>query len=162
MLRANPDLMSHHEARPTDMANAFTSLRTMNPTFSKDPLVAGSYMRRAMDAGANAGGVMREALEARDKMPAYLMESVMRGGAEGAKAHLDAESKNRAGMPYQQSQDTLRNNFAREQFTHQQQQDKLRNLSQERDARFGAHTAIERSGGNQALIDSARRLGLIQ
>lgn len=159
MLKANPDLMDHHNLRPTDMANAFTSLRTMNPAFSKDPLVAGSYMRRAMDAGANAGGVMREALEARDKMPSYMMESVLRGGAEGAKAHLDAQAKQRAGQPFAQREFDQR----QQQFDARQQQDQQQfqatALQRERDARFNAHSEIER---NPNLRDAAKKLGLIQ
>ena len=51
MLEANPHLVAEHERDPEGFGRMFSSIRAMNPEFSKDPLVAGSFMFEAM-AGA--------------------------------------------------------------------------------------------------------------
>lgn len=56
MLEANPDLVEHHEADPAGFNRLFTSLRTFAPDFTRDPLVAGAYMRRGMESLPEARG----------------------------------------------------------------------------------------------------------
>jgi hypothetical protein len=62
MLEHNPDLADHHGQNPKMFNQMFSTLRVMNPTFSKDPVVAGTYMRRMMESPLHAGGIAVEAL----------------------------------------------------------------------------------------------------
>lgn len=83
MLEYNPDL-EEHRRRDTKLFNQhFTSLRNMNPAFSADPIVAGTFMRQMAENPANAGSVLREALTGRDKMPSLIgqMGQEATGGA---------------------------------------------------------------------------------
>lgn len=61
MLEMNPDLAEHHVNSPKMFNQMFSTLRTMNPGFSKDPMVAGTYMRRMMESPLHAGGIAVEA-----------------------------------------------------------------------------------------------------
>jgi hypothetical protein len=56
MLEANPHLRGHQEAQPEEFNRMFTALRSMNPTFSRDPVVAGAYMTEAMEQPAETRG----------------------------------------------------------------------------------------------------------
>lgn len=86
MLSYNPDLQEHHDRDPRMFNQMFTSLRTMNPGFSADPIVAGSYMRRMTENPLNAGGIAVESVSSRDKMPSMFGGAVERGmGAVGSK-----------------------------------------------------------------------------
>ncbi len=49
MLEANPDLEHYRTGEPENFNRMFSALRTMAPEFTKEPLVAGSYMRKAME-----------------------------------------------------------------------------------------------------------------
>ena len=84
----NRDLHEMHQSRPQEFNAAFSSLRSINPDFSKDPMVAGSYMRRMMEFSPTAaGGVLVEALGHRDRFPvSAISESFMRGGQQGAQS----------------------------------------------------------------------------
>lgn len=62
MLSFNPDLQEHHDRDPKMFNQMYTSLRGINPQFGKDPLVAGSFMRRMVDQGGNSGGVLTSAV----------------------------------------------------------------------------------------------------
>lgn len=46
MLEYNPDLHEHHQNDPRLFNQMYSSLRQMNPTFARDPLVAGGIMRQ--------------------------------------------------------------------------------------------------------------------
>lgn len=63
MLEFNPDLAAHHENNPRMFNQMYSSLRAMNPSFSRDPLVAGTFMRQMVDAPETAGGKLTEALK---------------------------------------------------------------------------------------------------
>lgn len=67
MMEYNPDLQEHHERDPKMFNQMFTSLRTMNPAYSRDPLVAGTYMRQMADSPLTAGGKLTDTLSTRDK-----------------------------------------------------------------------------------------------
>ena len=83
MLEANPDLAQHHEEQPRLFNQMFSTLRTFNPSFSKDPLVAGNYMRQMMEDPVHAGGKVVETLDYRDKMRSPLMSAF--GGGKKSK-----------------------------------------------------------------------------
>ena len=80
----NHDLHPIYQARPKEFNEAYSSLRYVNPEFSKDPMVAGTYMRRTMSFDpAQAGGLMVEALSQRGNMPESQVERAFMGGAVG-------------------------------------------------------------------------------
>lgn len=86
----NADLHQFHKTQPKLFNEAFSSLRTMNPGFTKDPMVAGTYMRRMMEYGPlQAGGVLLDALGQREKMPPSPMAiAAERGAMGGAQAGM--------------------------------------------------------------------------
>ena len=92
----NADLQSHYESKPKEFNAAFSSLRTLNPEFSKDPMVAGTYMRRMMtyDPGS-AGGLIVESLQHRKNFESPVQEAAISGGREGAKAGIGTELSHR-------------------------------------------------------------------
>ena len=79
MMSFNPDLQEHHERDPRMFNQMFTSLRTMNPAYSKDPLIAGTYMRQMVDSPLSAGGKLTDALGTRDKFRGALDRSIEEG-----------------------------------------------------------------------------------
>lgn len=62
MLEHNEDLQEHLEADPKRFNQAFTSLRNANPSYAKDPLIAGTYMRRMLENPLSMGGMLTEAM----------------------------------------------------------------------------------------------------
>lgn len=66
MMDTNKDLATYQEDNPKFFNSAYTSLRTMNPTFGSDPVVAGGMMRRMMDAPEGAGGILAASIKAPD------------------------------------------------------------------------------------------------
>lgn len=80
MLEHNPDLADHHGTNPKMFNQMFSTLRTMNPSFSKDPIVAGTYMRRMMESPMHAGGIAVEALGHGRGAPGLLTGSAMESG----------------------------------------------------------------------------------
>lgn len=67
MLKHNPDLAEHQEANPQMFNQHYSSLRSMNPMFAKDPVVAGSYMRQMSMNPGTAGKVLVESLNSLQK-----------------------------------------------------------------------------------------------
>lgn len=91
----NDDLAQHHEANPHKFNAAFTSLRTVNPELTRDPMTAGAYMRRVMQYdNAGATGVMVEALAQREKMPLSPLLEASNRGAQAGVAHVFTERAN--------------------------------------------------------------------
>jgi hypothetical protein len=82
MIEYNPDLASEHERDPKNFNQLFSSLRTVNPAFSQDPIIAGTYMRRMVGSPA-AGGVLTDAVGMRDKIPPTFRETVQRHALGG-------------------------------------------------------------------------------
>jgi hypothetical protein len=68
MLAENADLAEAYQEDPKMFNRMFSTLRTFNPTFSKDPIVAGAYMRQMTEDPNHAGAVAVEALQHRDKL----------------------------------------------------------------------------------------------
>jgi hypothetical protein len=64
MMASNQDLEEEYARDPKMFNQAFTTLRRFTPEFSKDPLIAGTYMRQMMSSPATAGGVAVSALSA--------------------------------------------------------------------------------------------------
>ena len=62
MLEANPDLMQMQQEKPKQFNQMFTSLRTFTPEFSRDPVVAGTYMRQMMENPIGAGGIITQGI----------------------------------------------------------------------------------------------------
>lgn len=83
MLTQNADLAEHHDQKLVNQA--FTTLRTFNPDFSKDPLVSGSFVRRIVDSPMGAGGIISEAISARGKGNAPISDMMMHGMEAGVK-----------------------------------------------------------------------------
>lgn len=67
MLEHNPDLAEHQAANPQQFNQHYSSLRSMNPLFAKDPVVAGSYMRQMSMNPGTAGKVLVESLNSLQK-----------------------------------------------------------------------------------------------
>lgn len=82
----NADLHELHATQPKQFNEAYSSLRRFNPGFAKDPMVAGTYMRRIMEMRPNvAGGALIDALGHRDRVPPSMVgEMFSRAGQQGA------------------------------------------------------------------------------
>jgi len=103
MLHHNEDLHEHYEADPTRFNLMFSTLRSMNPQFSKDPLVAGSFMRRMIESPTGIGGIAGEALKQRGDFPESAFGVAHDFAREGAKAGLSHR-----GEPQNQNQNSGR------------------------------------------------------
>lgn len=92
----NSDLQQFHQERPEHFSAAFTGLRRMNPDLTREPMVAGTYMRRMMEFGPTAaGGVLVEALGQRERMQSPLQDAIVRGGQAGIQGVLNEQMQNR-------------------------------------------------------------------
>lgn len=58
MLQFNEDLAAQHQENPKYVNAAFSTLHRMNSSFASDPMVAGAYVRSAIE---NPGGVFGQA-----------------------------------------------------------------------------------------------------
>lgn len=96
MLEHNPDLVEHHQNNPKSFNQMFTTLRTMNPQFSKDPLVAGTYMRRMAESPLSAGGVAVEAFGHHRPSPSITNAMIDAGGGTTREALKDNMAAQRA------------------------------------------------------------------
>ena len=56
MMNVNPDLREVQQEDPRFFNHAYNSLRKVNPTFGRDPIIAGSYMKKMM-ANKDAAGL---------------------------------------------------------------------------------------------------------
>ena len=83
MLAYNPDLVASNQENPKLFNQMFSTLRTLNPQFSKDPLVAGEYMRSMSSDPMHAGGKAVESLNFRDKMGPRFGQGVQQGAQSG-------------------------------------------------------------------------------
>lgn len=95
LLETNPDIAQHHQENPKMVNMMFTSLRSMNPSFSSDPLVAGNYMRRMVDSPSSAGALAVEALGHRDATQSPMGDAFQRGAMEGVKGMKLPEAPHR-------------------------------------------------------------------
>lgn len=88
MLEHNPDLHEQLAEKPKLFNQAYSSLRTLNPAFGKDPIIAGSYMRQVMDAPLTAGGVLEQSLDHSMKGHSPMLDAFGKGALEGSKFGL--------------------------------------------------------------------------
>lgn len=75
MLSHNEDLAAHHEQDPRRFNQLYSSLHSMNPDFARDPIVAGTYMRRMVENPLTAGGVLAETVGHRAAFPSMIDRS---------------------------------------------------------------------------------------
>jgi hypothetical protein len=86
MLAYDPELASMHEENPQVVNQMFSTLRTMNPAFTKGPVVASDYVKRMVSDPEHAAGQATEALQHRDQMRPFgpigqmVMGKAMGGG----------------------------------------------------------------------------------
>lgn len=89
MLAHDPTLVPEHDKDPRLFNQFYSTLRTFNPDFARDPVVAAGYMHKMIDSPGNAGGMVVDSLSFRDKVKSPF-EPVMRaaiGGATGENKH---------------------------------------------------------------------------
>lgn len=129
MLSYNQDLVEHHERDPRMFNQMFTSLRDMNPTFSKDPLVAGTYMRRMVEGqhGGSTGGILAESAGSRDAFPTHMSRALEHGMSGAGRAFGAAFVKDR---PEDDPLYGLRQQVTRHELEqkHRQQQEEQKQL----------------------------------
>jgi hypothetical protein len=126
MMHANEDLHPHYESDPKRFNLMFNTLRTMNPSYSKDPLVAGSFMRRMIESPTGLGGIAGEALQHRGDFPESAFGVAHDYAREGAKAGLGESLR-------AQSQEAA---FQQKETHHQEQMD----LQRQQQANMGRPT----------------------
>jgi hypothetical protein len=81
MLEANAELAEHHQSNPKGFNLAYNSLRAMNPEFAADPVIAGAYMRKAMENPGVAGGIFGELGLQSKRTPNRFMDSIQSNAA---------------------------------------------------------------------------------
>jgi hypothetical protein len=84
MMQANPHLEPYRAENPQEFNRMFTALRSMNPDFSQEPMVAGAYMHRAMETPVEDRGMVAvEALQGLRQRPttAPVQTGALAGGA---------------------------------------------------------------------------------
>ena len=62
MMETDPTLKQFQRENPTQFNSHYNSLRSLNPEFASDPVVAGTYMRQMSLNPATAGSVIVESL----------------------------------------------------------------------------------------------------
>ena len=93
MMEHNPDLKEPYQENTKQFLAQFTSLRSMQPRFSKDPIVAGTYMRQMSASPATAGTAVVSALAAGRGMAPGILDL-----PSGMPSPLKAQDPNAAGM----------------------------------------------------------------
>lgn len=107
MLENNADLQKAHSEDPKKINMFFSTLRTMNPEFSKDPLISGGVVRQMMEYPNGIQGQMAEVAKHRRDFQSPLLEAFMHGGTEGAKGGVTTGSRvneNKQRNEYEQQQ----------------------------------------------------------
>lgn len=96
MMEHNPELRDHLAKDPKLFNQAYTSLRNLNPTFAKDPLVAGGLMQQIMSSPAVAPGVLTEAYRAQRQPSFSPMQNAL---VSSAKSGFPAPKPQKAQAP---------------------------------------------------------------
>jgi hypothetical protein len=115
MLEHNQDLAGHEDQKSVSMA--FTSLRRFAPEFSKDPLVAGTYVRRIVENPMGAGGVIGEAL-GHNRNPHPMMEQGL-AGMQGGLKYKDPKDFMRKDLEHQKAVQESQHGYAKQLADHQ-------------------------------------------
>ena len=170
MLMHNEDLHEHHERDPKRFNLMFNTLRNMNPEFSKDPLIAGSFMRRMIESPTGIGGIAGEALKQRGDFPESAFGVAHDFAREGAKAGITESMRQRSPeelfeqekprMDYQHGQQKERDafNFARELhkqdrgFGHDDAQSQAQRQHQEHLQRMPTHEESTQYRQNRGVM----------
>lgn len=118
MLEHDPELEQAHQQNPKLFNAYYTTLRTFNPEFSRDPVTASTFMHKMLAGGSShAGGVAAETLQYRGKIksPVDPLLQVMLGSARnlgGVPAPMpptpEGQSDPSAGLAQQQQQQPRR------------------------------------------------------
>lgn len=69
MMHHNPDLEQARTSNPELFAQQYTSLRNVSPQYARDPLIAGTFMRRMSEYPGAAGSHLLEAAKADEARP---------------------------------------------------------------------------------------------
>jgi len=102
MLEANPDLHEHLQSDPAGFNRMFTSLRRFSPEFTKEPVVAGTLMRQAMNGAIEERGNVSIGAQRNRQPPKQgpMTEAALGGfmkgfggGGEGKKPQLLRQTK---------------------------------------------------------------------
>lgn len=64
MMEQNPDLQEAQSSNPKFFNASYNSIRSLNPTYGKDPIVSGSLMRRMMQSPESAGTILMSTMKA--------------------------------------------------------------------------------------------------
>lgn len=96
MLKMNPNVQAFHDENPHLSNTFFSSMRSINPEFSKNPMIAGHLMGNMIDShqsGNGAGQVLMSLMDTTSKMKMTdpLHEALGVGASEGLKASLKAQ-----------------------------------------------------------------------
>lgn len=76
MLDSDPDLARMQQEDPKSVNQMFSTLRTFNAAFTRDPVVAASYVRQMVTDPMHAGSMAVDALNYRDKTKNQLGDRV--------------------------------------------------------------------------------------
>ncbi len=77
MLEADPRLAQMHQEDPRRVNQMFSTLRTFNPGFTRDPIVASHYVLQMAESPGIAGSVAVGTLDYRDKAKNPLVDKVV-------------------------------------------------------------------------------------
>jgi hypothetical protein len=97
MLAENEDVAKLHAEKPRELNRMFSTLRTFAPEFTRDPMVAGAYMRQMMDSPHGVGGFVSDALDSRRKMVGNGSGGIGQEMLTGAKRGIGGGSKSQHG-----------------------------------------------------------------
>lgn len=98
MLAANEDLREHLERDPKFFNQAYTSLRSVNPQFASEPMIAGHYMRQMMEFPLHAGAKVELALQGASQHGSPVLDQTMRGVLQGAVSGMNRPFDPHAGL----------------------------------------------------------------
>ena len=87
MLEFNEDLAAQHAENPKYVNAAFSTLRSMNASFSKDPMVAGSFVRQMVNVPEAAFGLAGQAAGAAPRSAGAVEQAAMSGLGMGMSRH---------------------------------------------------------------------------
>lgn len=141
MMESDPTLGQFQRENPKQFNAHYSSLRSMNPQFAADPVVAGTYMRQMSMSPATAGSVIVESLGGlpRSAPPMVAPKDIM-----GA---MDSDMS-----PLQQEQlNAMKNEAPRK---------RRQGLHKDREAGFKADTAQAQHGAVKDYIGSWKDKGM--
>ncbi len=91
MLSANEDLHEALERDPKFFNQVYSSLRSVNPQFAAEPMIAGHYMRQMTESPLTAGGKIESAMLYRGQQhgSSPVLDAAMEGALSGAKSGIN-------------------------------------------------------------------------